>query len=112
MKKRIAFAAVAGLALAASIVVAAWPAQAATGLRISGGKLVEANGSPFIMRGVNHAHTWYQSQTPTALANIKAAGANSVRVVLASGQRWTKNDTADVANVIAQCKANKLICVL
>ena len=40
MKKRIAFAAVAGLALAASIVVAALPAQAATGLRISGGKLV------------------------------------------------------------------------
>ncbi|GAA1808641.1 hypothetical protein GCM10009682_33010 [Luedemannella flava] len=112
MKKRLALAAVAGLALAASIVVTAWPAQAAVGLRISGGKLVEANGTPFIMRGVNHAHTWYQSQTATSLANIKAAGANSVRVVLASGQRWTKNDTSDVANVISQCKANKLICIL
>src|SRR5262249_51206652 len=59
-----------------------------------------------------HAHTWYTSQTTTSLANIKADGANAVRIVLSTGARWTKNDASDVANVISQCKANKLICIL
>ncbi|WP_229075597.1 cellulase family glycosylhydrolase [Actinoplanes sp. DH11] len=97
---------------AAAVLVAAQPAQAATGFSVAGTKIIDANGNPFVMRGVNHAHTWYPTQTATSLANIKALGANTVRVVLASGQRWTKNDTADVTNVISQCKANRLICVL
>lgn len=91
------------------------PAQAATaagtGLHISDGRLVEGNGNDFVMRGVNHAHTWYPSQTQS-LADIKATGANTVRVVLSDGFRWSKNSPADVAAVIASCKANRLICVL
>ena len=39
-------------------------------------------------------------------------GANTVRVVLADGHRWTRNTADDVAGVVAQCKANRLICVL
>ena len=89
----------------------AGPAQAATGFTVSGTQILEGNGTPFVMRGVNHAHTWYASQLGS-LAHIKALGANTVRVVLSSGNRWTRNDAADVANVITQCKANKLICVL
>ncbi|MFI6932531.1 cellulase family glycosylhydrolase [Streptomyces sp. NPDC050287] len=85
--------------------------QAATGLHISDGRLVEGNGNDFVMRGVNHAHTWYPNQTQS-LADIKALGANTVRVVLSDGYRWAKNSAADVANVVAQCKANRLICVL
>ncbi|MFI7501001.1 cellulase family glycosylhydrolase [Streptomyces sp. NPDC049687] len=84
---------------------------AATGLHISGGRLVEANGNDFVMRGVNHAHTWYPGETQS-LADIKSFGANTVRVVLADGHRWSANSAADVANVVAQCKANRLICVL
>ena len=89
-------------------------AQAATppGLHVSGTQLVEKDGTPFVARGVSHAHTWYVSQTPTAIPAIRAAGANALRVVLSGGDRWTKNDAADVASVIAQCKANKLICML
>ena len=111
MRSRIA-AAVAGLfGLLVSLLVFAQPATAATGFYISNGKLLDANGNNFVMRGVSHAHTWYPSQT-SSFANIKALGANTVRVVLSSGDRWTKNDTADVANVVSLCKANKLICVL
>lgn len=84
----------------------------ATGLHISNGRLVEGNGSDFVMRGVNHAHTWYPGRTQQSLADIKATGANTVRVVLADGHRWSANSPSDVANVIAQCKANRLICVL
>ncbi|NEC08858.1 cellulase family glycosylhydrolase [Streptomyces sp. SID7909] len=91
------------------------PAQAAsaagTGLHISDGRLVEGNGNDFIMRGVNHAHTWYPGETQS-LADIKATGANTVRVVLSDGFRWSKNGPDDVAAVIADCKANRLICVL
>jgi len=89
------------------------PAQAAagTGLHISDGRLVEGNGNDFVMRGVNHAHTWYPGETQS-LADIKATGANTVRVVLSDGYRWSRNGPDDVAAVIAQCKANRLICVL
>ncbi|UUU20104.1 cellulase family glycosylhydrolase [Streptomyces sp. DSM 40750] len=88
------------------------PAHAApTGFRVENGRLLERSGNDFVMRGVNHAHTWYPNQIGS-LAHIKAKGANTVRVVLSSGDRWTRNDTADVANVVAQCKRNRLICVL
>ncbi len=105
----VALAAVTSLIV--SLLVAVQPAQAAVGLRISNGRLVEANGTPFIMRGTSHAHVWYQSQT-SSFANIKSLGANTVRVVL-SGGRWSPaNGASDVANVVSLCKASKLICVL
>ncbi|MGQ4387303.1 cellulase family glycosylhydrolase [Streptomyces sp. SAS_270] len=88
------------------------PSAQAAGLHISDGRLLEGNGNDFIMRGVNHAHTWYPSRTTKSLADIKALGANTVRVVLADGHRWTKNSAADVADIVSQCKANRLICVL
>jgi mannan endo-1,4-beta-mannosidase len=116
MKKRLATAAGALLAVAASVLAAPPAAQAKeaaeTGFHVRDGRLLDANGNDFVMRGVNHAHTWYTSRTPQALKDIKALGANSVRVVLSSGDRWTKNDTADVAAVVSQCKANRLVCVL
>ncbi|MGW4908961.1 cellulase family glycosylhydrolase [Streptomyces sp. NPDC004270] len=105
-----------GLVLAGAAFPAAARAQSpgvqATGLHISAGRLVEGNGSDFVMRGVNAAHTWYPGRTGQSLADIKALGANTVRVVLADGHRWAANSASDVANVVAQCKANRLICVL
>ncbi|MFI5554678.1 cellulase family glycosylhydrolase [Streptomyces sp. NPDC051738] len=109
---RVAAVVAALLGLLLPLLSSATPAQAAaTGIHISDGRLVEGNGNDFVMRGVNHAHTWYPNQTQS-LADIKALGANTVRVVLADGHRWTANSASDVANVIAQCKANRLICVL
>lgn len=88
------------------------PAQAApSGFRVQNGRLLEASGNDFVLRGVNHAHTWYPNRI-SSLSHIKAKGANTVRVVLTSGDRWTRNTAADVANVITQCKQNRLICVL
>ena len=87
MKKRLT-AVIGGaiLATAASILVYAQPASAAVGLHVSGTNIVEANGQTLVMRGVNHEHAWFTSQT-SSFANIKALGANTVRVVL-SGGRW------------------------
>ncbi|WP_411090200.1 cellulase family glycosylhydrolase [Streptomyces sp. 049-1] len=83
----------------------------ATGLHIGDGRLLEGNGNDFVMRGVNHAHTWYPGETQS-LADVKALGANTVRVVLSDGHRWSENSPEDVAAVVGQCKANRLICVL
>ncbi|MFI9155269.1 cellulase family glycosylhydrolase [Streptomyces sp. NPDC053367] len=110
-------AALLGLAVAAALTPAAAqtaaepPGTQATGLHISNGRLVEGNGNDFVMRGVNHAHTWYTGETQS-WADVKALGANTVRVVLSDGHRWTRNSAADVAAVIDRCKANRLICVL
>lgn len=81
------------------------------GFSVSGKKLLDGNGNNFIMRGVNHPHTWYLGET-SSFANIAATGANTIRVVLSTGGRWTRNNGADVANVISLCKSNKLVCVL
>jgi mannan endo-1,4-beta-mannosidase len=86
------------------------PARAAAGFTVANGRLYDANGTEFVMRGISHAHTWYTAQT-RAFADIKATGANTVRVVL-SGGRWPANGPADVANVVNLCRQNRLICVL
>ncbi|NJP67688.1 cellulase family glycosylhydrolase [Streptomyces spiramenti] len=88
------------------------PAHAATGLRVSDGRIVEAGGNDFVMRGVNHPHSWYTHTTPQALADIKALGSNTVRVVLSTGDRWERTSESEVVGVIDTCRANRLICVL
>ncbi|KJK48463.1 beta-mannosidase [Lentzea aerocolonigenes] len=101
---------VAAVAVAASALVSqAAPAPAAVGLHISGRDIVEGNGQKFVMRGVSHHHVWAPTQT-RAFADIKAYGANTVRVVLGTGKRWGPSN--DVRDVIDLCKHNKLICVL
>ncbi|MFJ5778982.1 cellulase family glycosylhydrolase [Streptomyces sp. NPDC093094] len=84
---------------------------AATGLRVSNGRLYEANGNEFVMRGINHAHAWYPDRT-SSIADIAAKGANTVRVVLSTGDRWTKTSGSTVSSIIEKCKASKVICVL
>ncbi len=81
------------------------------GIYVSGSTVYE-NGSPFVMRGVNVAHAWYADKTNSSLSDISATGANSVRVVLASGKLWARTPESQVASIISQAKANKLITVL
>ena len=85
---------------------------AVAGFSVSGGKLYEGNGNEFVMRGVNHSHAWFNSQLDAALVGIASKGANTVRVVLANGHRWTKTPATDVANIIQKAKDNNLIAVL
>ena len=112
MVKRWALVAVAALLAALAPLLSAPAASAANGFYVSNGRLYDANGSEFVMRGVNHAHAWYPDRTRQALADVKALGANTVRVVLSTGARWTWTSTSTVATIVSQCKANRLICVL
>jgi mannan endo-1,4-beta-mannosidase len=95
------------LALSSTLAVSAY-----AGWSVNGTKIIDPKGNNFIYRGINHAHSWYTSTTTKALSDIAATGANSVRVVLSNGTQWTRNNGADVANIISLCKANKLVCVL
>lgn len=99
------------LLLIAGLLTSATPAQAAVGLRVEDGRLFESTGDEFIMRGVSHPHTWFAGELDS-LAEISGLGANTARIVLSSGARWTRNEAPDVAHVIAQCKAVQLICML
>ncbi|NUT47434.1 MAG: cellulase family glycosylhydrolase [Saccharothrix sp.] len=112
MIRKLAMLAATALLSAALPLTSAPAASAANGFYVGNGRLYDANGSEFVMRGVNHAHAWYPDRTAQALSDIKALGANSVRVVLATGQRWTKTSASAVATIVSQCKANRLICVL
>lgn len=110
MKNRIALFIATLLSCVLSAAIAR-SADAAVGIRVTNGRLVEANGTPLVLRGINHPFTWFQSQN-ASFAAIKAAGANSVRVVLSSGRWQTPNSVADVTTVINLCKTNRMICVL
>ncbi len=82
------------------------------GFKVSGTKLMDANGNQFVFRGINHAHSWFKDELDTALPAIAATGANSVRVVLSDGGQWTKDNAESVAEIIDKCKQNKLIAIL
>jgi GH35 family endo-1,4-beta-xylanase len=84
----------------------------APGLHVSGKQLLESNGNAFVMRGINVPHAWYPDNTASALNDIAQTGANSVRIVLASGERWSETSESEVSNLIEQAKANNLIAVL
>ncbi|MBE2998951.1 cellulase family glycosylhydrolase [Nocardiopsis sp. HNM0947] len=84
---------------------------AAQGIHVSDGRLVESDGSDLVLRGINHGHAWYPEEV-SSFEGIASTGANSVRVVLSSGDQWERNDPSDVTDVVERCDANQLVCML
>lgn len=82
------------------------------GFYVSDGRLYDANNTDFVIRGVGHVHSLYAAHTADTFAQIKALGANTVRVELSTGALRKRNGTAEIAGVISLCRANRLICVL
>ncbi|WP_025723678.1 cellulase family glycosylhydrolase [Paenibacillus polymyxa] len=83
-----------------------------TGFYINGTTLYDANGNPFVMRGINHAYTWYKGQELAAIPAIAKTGANTIRIVLSDGQQWTKDNLSELQNLITLSEQNKLVVVL
>ncbi|WP_218125112.1 cellulase family glycosylhydrolase [Glycomyces harbinensis] len=87
-------------------------AQQQGGFSIDGTQLIDANGNPFIMRGTSHPDVWYEGEF-ASYGEISDLGANTVRVVLGSGQRnWGVSTASRVQQIVDECKAQRLICVL
>ncbi|WP_313957965.1 glycoside hydrolase family 5 protein [Paenibacillus xylanexedens] len=82
------------------------------GFHVSGTNLLDATGSPFVMRGINHAHTWFKNDLETAIPAIAATGSNTVRVVLSNGSRWTADSLTDVERILALCDQYQLTVML
>ncbi|MNU96443.1 Mannan endo-1,4-beta-mannosidase precursor [compost metagenome] len=82
------------------------------GFYIDGTTVYDANGNPFVMRGINHAYTWYKGQEAVAIPAIAKTGANTVRIVLSDGQQWTKDSLSTLQSLITLCEQNKLVAIL
>ncbi|MEK4059746.1 MULTISPECIES: cellulase family glycosylhydrolase [Paenibacillus] len=82
------------------------------GFYVSGSSLYDATNSPFVMRGINHAHTWYKNDLETAIPAIAATGSNVVRIVLSNGSKWSLDSVADVQHILALCDEYKLTAML
>lgn len=83
-----------------------------SGMYVRNGKLYDADGNEFLMRGINVAHAWYPNETQTSINAIADRGANCVRVVLADGTQWNKTQRSEVENIISWCESRGLICIL
>nr|BFE56257.1 cellulase family glycosylhydrolase [Dactylosporangium thailandense] len=90
------------------------PSDAAVrpGFHVRDGRLYDADNHEFVMRGVGENHAVFPEKTAQVFSDVKAMGANTVRVELSTGVVAKRNDAADVAHVIALCRQNRLICVL
>lgn len=89
------------------------PAEAAAaGFKVSGTKLLDANGHEFVIRGINQAHNWYKWSDSDAIKAIAKTGANTVRLVLSDGEKYSKDDINTVKNLISMCEKNKLVAIV
>ena len=78
-------------------------AEAASGFYVSGTSIYDASGNKFVMRGVNIAHAWYTEKTETSIKGAANNGANTVRVVLANGSKYTKTSAQEVSMAGKSC---------
>jgi len=74
-------------------------------LRIDGKYLKDGSGNTIRLIGINHGHAWYRGYLGSALDGIRSWGANSVRVVLSNGFRWTKIPASEVSTIISQARS-------
>lgn len=82
------------------------------GFSVEGTKLLDANGNEFVMRGINHAHSWYASQDIFALDAIADTGANCVRLVLGDGEQYGKDSADTIKSLIERCEEKDLIAIV
>ncbi|WP_054703638.1 glycoside hydrolase family 5 protein [Bacillus sp. JCM 19041] len=82
------------------------------GFQVTGTQLLDGEGNPYVMRGVNHGHSWFKQDLDTAIPAIAAIGANTVRIVLSNGQQWERDSAAEVERVLAAIEAEGLTAVL
>ena len=82
------------------------------GFYVEGSTLYDTNGNPFVMRGINHAHCWYEDQALNAVKGIAQTGSNCVRLVLADGEQWKATSAQMVEALIDRCKQENMIVIL
>jgi len=88
------------------------PGCDAVGFYVEGTSVYDVNCNEFVMRGVNVPHAWFASNTQAAFADAASVGANTVRVVLATGGQWSRTSGSTVSQIISWAKENRLVAML
>ena len=86
--------------------------SAVSGFHVSGTKLLDKNNNEFVMRGINHPHSWYRDMDETAITAIAATGANCIRLVLSDGVQWSRDDADTISALIDMCEKNELVAIV
>lgn len=83
------------------------------GFVVSGTRLLDAKNNEFVMRGTNLAYAWYKGFGYSApIEAMRRAGANCVRVVLADGDKWTRDNSSTISSIIAKCEQQQMVAIL
>lgn len=88
------------------------PGCDAVGFYVEGTSVYDVNCREFVMRGVNVPHAWFSSNTESSLRDAASVGANTVRVVLATGGQWSRTSGSTLSQIISWAKANRLVAML
>lgn len=84
----------------------------AVGFYVEGTSVYDVNCNEFVMRGVNVPHAWFSSNTQGAFSDAASVGANTVRVVLATGGQWSRTSGSTLSQIISWAKENRLVAML
>lgn len=83
-----------------------------TGMYVYKTTLRNADGTPFVMRGINEAHTWYKTHDEASFKAIAETGANCIRIVLADGEQWEKDSRETLEELINMAKQYKMVAIV
>ena len=87
------------------------PLEDRIGFYVDGSTLYDANGNPFVMRGINHGFAWFTDKSLVAFDAIAATGSNCVRIVISDGEQYNKTAEKVISALITLCKERNLIAV-
>lgn len=84
------------------------------GFYVSADTLYDVTDRPFIMRGVNYPYAWFRDSqnTEQQFADIASTGSNTVRVVLANGEQWSRVNGDEVATIIGWAQDQNMVAML
>ena len=88
------------------------PTPSGDGMYVQNGRLYDANGNDFVMRGVNVAHDWYRDYTDVTLEAIAGLGSNCARIVLGDGTQYPFIAASEVEDIIEKCEELGMICIV
>lgn len=78
---------------------------------VRGTEIIDANGQPFVMRGVNYSYAWQHGYESTVIPAAKRIGANCIRIQLGTGAVYPKVTAPELEYLIKLCERNRLIAV-
>ncbi len=81
-------------------------------LLVSGKDLLDGNGNPFRMKGINYPFAWFTDRWDTSLPAMTKYGVNTVRVVLSAGKQWEITTATQVLHIVDTLRQSNLIGVL